>query len=70
MQERLESIEKRYEKLDQLMAQPEVIADLERLQALAKERAGIEDLATKYQEYKATSQSLEETKEMLHGGLD
>ena len=70
MLERLEILERRYEELNQLMAQPEVVADVERLQSLAKEQAGISELVAKYREYKKTSQTLEETRAMLEKGLD
>ena len=70
MLNRLEVVEKRYEELNQLMAQPEVAADHERLQTLAKEQAGISDLVAIYREYKDTAQTLEETRAMLHDGLD
>jgi len=70
MLDRLERIEKRYEKLNQQMAKPEVASDLKQLQVLAQERAGLEDLMTRYKEYKATAKSLEETKAMLNDGLD
>ena len=43
MLEKLETLEKRYEELNALMAQPEVAVDHERLQALAKEQAAIAD---------------------------
>ena len=67
---RLERIEKRYQEIDQQMAAPEVVSDLKQLQALAQERASIEDLVAKYREYKAASRALEETRAMLDGGLD
>ena len=70
MLDQLERIEKRYQELDKQMAMPEVASDLKQLQALAQERASIEDLVTKYREYKATAKSLEETKAMLGDGLD
>jgi len=70
MLDRLERIEKRYQELDEQMSLPEVASDLKQLQALAQERANIEDLVTKYREYKATSKSLEKTKAMLGDGLD
>ena len=70
MLDRLERIEKRYEELNQQMAKTEVASDLKQLQVLAQERAGLEDLVTKYKEYKATAKSLEETKAMLNDGLD
>ncbi len=70
MLDRLERIEKRYQELDKQMSTPEVASDLKQLQALAQERASIEDVVTKYREYRATANSLEETKAMLDGGLD
>jgi peptide chain release factor 1 len=70
MLERLETLEDRYEELNRLMAQPEVAADFERLQSLAKEQAGISDHVAKYREYKKTSQALEETRAMQEKGLD
>ncbi len=70
MLDRLERIEKRYDELNQQMAKTEVASDLKQLQVLAQERAGLEDLVTRYKEYKATAKSLEETKAMLNDGLD
>ena len=70
MLNRLEVVEKRYEELNQLMAQPEVAADHERLQILAKEQAGISDLVAIYRDYKDTTRTLGETRAMLHDGLD
>jgi len=70
MWDRLEQIEKRYHELDRQIATPEVATDLKKLQTLAREKAGIEGLVTKYRQYKATAKQLEETKAMLTGGLD
>ena len=70
MLDRLERIEKRYQELDEQMAAPEVASDLKQLQVLAQERASIEDVVTKYREYKATAKSLEETRAMLGDGLE
>jgi peptide chain release factor 1 len=70
MWQRLEQIEKRYQELDRQMARSEVATDPERLQALAQQKAEIEDLVVKYRAYKATARELEETKAMLEGALD
>src|SRR4030042_912370 len=70
MLERLKSIEKRYEELNNLMAQPEVAVDFKKLQNLAKERANLGEIVTKYREYKATMKSLEDTQAMLNDSLD
>ena len=70
MIDQLERIEKRYEEIDRQMAMPEMASDLKQLQALAQERAGIENRVIKYREYKTTLRSLEETRIMLGDGLD
>ncbi len=70
MWDRLETIDKRYQELNEQMAMPEIASDVKRLQVLAQERASIESLVTKYREYKATAKSLEETRAMLSGGVE
>ena len=70
MLDRLAEIEKRYEALGQELAQPEVTQDVKRLQALAQERAGVEDLVSKYREHQAAVKSLAETRAMLDDDLD
>jgi peptide chain release factor 1 len=64
MNEQLEKIEKRFNEITEQMASQEVLSDLQKLQTLAKERAGIEFMVSKYVDYKATLKSLEETKAM------
>jgi peptide chain release factor 1 len=70
MLERLESIEKRYADLNDLMSRREVAADFERLQHLLKERAAIEHLVAKYREYKHTLKDLHDTQGLVVQGLD
>jgi len=70
MLDRLEQIEKHYQELDRQIARPEVSTDPEKLQALAQEKAGIEDLVTRYRAYKATAKELEDTRAMLDGALE
>ncbi|MBM4445852.1 MAG: peptide chain release factor 1 [Chloroflexi bacterium] len=70
MLNRLESIEKRYEELNQLIAQPELSSNPARLQTLAQEQASLEDTVTKYRQYKSVSKALQETQAMLDDGLE
>jgi peptide chain release factor 1 len=70
MLEQLQKIEKRYLEIDKKMASPELATDLQQLQALAQERASIENLVTTYREYKQIVKSIEETQHMLDDGLD
>jgi len=67
---RLESIEKRYEELNQLIAQPELSSNPARLQTLAQEQANLEGTVNKYRQYKAVSKALQETQAMLDDGLE
>ncbi len=68
--EKLESIEKRYEELNHLMSQQEVVSDVKRVRELAREQSGISGVVAKYREYKKASQSLEETRAMKEKELD
>jgi peptide chain release factor 1 len=66
----LEKIEKRYQEIDEQLAQPEVTTDLNQVQALARERANIENTVKTYRKYKAAQKSLDETRAMLDDKLD
>jgi peptide chain release factor 1 len=70
MLDKLESIEKRYEELNQLMSQHEVISDMAKLQALAKEQSGISGTVSKFREYKKVLRELEDTRAMNAKGQD
>ena len=70
MWEKLEQIEKRYQELEQQIALPGISSDPKQLQKLAQERSSIEDVATRYRQYRDTAKSLDETKIMLNDGLD
>jgi peptide chain release factor 1 len=67
---RLESIEKRYQEINQLIAQPDISSNRARLQTLAQEQASLEDSVSKYRQYKAVSKALQETQAMLDDGLE
>ena len=65
MFQRLEDVEKRYEELNGLIADPEVISRQNEWKKLMKEHSDIEEIVFKYREYKTVSKNLEEAKEML-----
>jgi peptide chain release factor 1 len=67
MWDRLEKIEKRFEELERQISTPEIATDLKKVQALAQERAGIEDIVAAYRKYKATTKQLEDARAMLAG---
>ncbi len=65
MFEKLESSLKRFKELQRLLIEPEVIAQSQRYQQLAKERARLEPIATKYAEYKKLKQELADVDSLL-----
>jgi peptide chain release factor 1 len=70
MMGQLEKTEKRYQEIDQELAKPEVATNLSQVQALARERASIENTVKTYRKYKAVQKSLDETRSMLDDKLD
>lgn len=64
LMDKLASLAARYEELNNLMAQPEVLADIELLQQYGKEHAELEDVVGKYNELIATDKEIAETQEM------
>ena len=65
MFEKLEAVEKRYEELTKMIADPEVISNHTEWQKLMKEHASIEDIVLKFREYKKVKQSMEEAEELM-----
>jgi peptide chain release factor 1 len=65
MFDRLEATEQRYDDLTEEMARPEISADYEKLQSLAKERAAIEQVVALYREWRAAGRSIEDARSVL-----
>jgi peptide chain release factor 1 len=66
MFQKLEAVEKRYEELNKLISDPDVIAKQDEWRKLMKEHSSIEDVVMKYREYKKVEKDFEESKEMLN----
>ena len=66
MFEKLRSLRDRYDELTEAMAQPEVTADFARLQEILKERAGLEEVVTRYREYQELQRHLAEARELMN----
>lgn len=65
MFEKLEAIEKRYEELTKMIADPEIISNQSEWQKLMKEHASIEDVVLKFREYKKVKENMEEAEELM-----
>jgi len=70
MWERLAAIEARFEELTAEMGRPEVAADYERLQTLARERAGLEPAVTLYREYRRLERALSDARAIATQSAD
>ena len=65
MFEKLEAVEKRYDELTKMIAEPEIIANQAEWQKLMKEHANIEEIVLKFREYKKIKQAMEEAEELM-----
>ncbi len=63
--QKLDEIEARYEELTAQLSSPEVLADSARLQKLAKTHAELNEIVTRYREWKKLSRHLGEAKQMV-----
>ena len=70
MQDKLRAIEARYEELNEQMAQPEVVADYQRLQELAIERSAIDKVVSLYRTLRDTEGQIEEARQLTEDGSD
>lgn len=70
MLERLQSLEDRYNELNQLLSDPEVISDVNKLREYSKEQSDLEEVVQTYREYKKADSELKDAKDMLEDDLD
>ena len=66
MIDRLDLLEKRYEEINNLLMQNEVISDVKKSRELSIELKSIEEAVLAYRKYKKVLSDIEESKEMLH----
>lgn len=65
MIERLESIARRYEELNEILMDPSIANDIKRMTEASKEQATLENAYQLYQEYKRILNGIEEAKELM-----
>ena len=70
MFEKLNFIEEKYEELGLKLSDAEVINDQKLWQRLMKEHSELSNIVTKYREYKAVKEGIEEATDMLHNSDD
>ena len=65
MFERVEGLDQRFDELTAELSRPEISGDYEKLQAIARERASIEQVVSLYREWKANTRALEDARAVL-----
>lgn len=70
MFDRLQSVEDRYEKLNELLSDPEIINDPKKLRDYSKEQSNIQETVQAYRQYKETREQFQDAKAMLEEKLD
>ena len=63
--ERLETIARRYEELNEILMDPSIANDVQKMTEASKEQASLENAYQLYQEYKKVLDGIEEAKELL-----
>ncbi|HAJ69693.1 MAG TPA: peptide chain release factor 1 [Alkalibacterium sp.] len=70
MFDRLEEVEDRYDELNELLSDPQVISDTERFMKLSKEEAELRETVATFRKYRSVVSELKDTEEMLSESLD
>ncbi|MBZ0306472.1 MAG: peptide chain release factor 1 [Anaerolineae bacterium] len=64
LEDKLVGIEARYNEIQDLLAQPEVAADYEKVTELSREKATLEDMVTAFRQYKQAQKELDDAYEL------
>ncbi|WP_075983200.1 peptide chain release factor 1 [Bacillus massilinigeriensis] len=70
MFDRLQAVEDRYERLNELLSDPDIVNDPKKLREYSKEQSGIQETVQTYREYKEVRGQLQDAKAMLEEKLD
>ena len=70
MLEKLEGVEERFDKVERLLSDPEVLKNQQAYRDYSREHAELSKIVSVYREYKSTATNLKEAKELLKDGDD
>lgn len=70
MFDRLQAVEDRYDKLNELLSDPAIVSDPKKLHQYSKEQSDIRETVEAYREYKDVTSQLDDAKAMLEEKLD
>lgn len=68
--DKLQSVVDRYDELNELISDPEVIADTQKFMKLSKEEVDLRDTVAAFKKYQKVSKQLDDDKEMLREKID
>lgn len=68
--DKLQAVADRYDELNELISDPDVIADTQRFMALSKEEGNLRETVDKYNQYKQVTQQIKDDEELLREKLD
>lgn len=68
--DKLSKVSERFEELDRLMADPDVIADFNRLNELAQERSELTELVESFRRFQRVEQQIAENRELMEDDSD
>lgn len=70
MFDRLQAVEDRYERLNELLSDPDVVSDSKKLREYSKEQSDIQEMVEVYREYKSVKEQLADTRELMDAEKD
>jgi len=68
--DRLQAVEDRYERLNELLSDPDIVNDTKKLRDYSKEQSDISETVQTYREYKEAKEQFQDAKAMLEEKLD
>lgn len=66
MLDQLQLLADRYEKLNEMLSDPDIVSDIDKLREYSKEQSDLEEIVSMYKKYKEVSSELTDAKTMLH----
>ncbi len=70
MFDRLQSVEDRYDRLNEMLSDPEVVSDTKKLREYSKEQSDLQETVEAYREYKEVQAQLSDAKAMFDEKMD
>ncbi|MDS8902216.1 PCRF domain-containing protein, partial [Streptococcus pneumoniae] len=70
MFDRLQSVEDRYDRLNEMLSDPDIVSDTNKLRDYSKEQSDLQETVETYREYKDVQTQLADSKAMFEEKMD